>query len=206
MKKSRGLGMYLFVAAMVILLYSIITISAERDIIRFSYQDYTAAIEKDIISSVKIIPNEEVPTGTVELMLKTGKKARFNCSDVSEVEKLINGYSSRIYEKVADDADFMTLPGGYYKGKSSAKIEFNYDELAVEKDELETEANLLKKEYEEIEDIPVVVDLKKAHLGLVGESKVIHEQLHIMLAKLVLFQSYHDMEVVLLINQLYFLK
>lgn len=109
MKKSRGLGMYLFVAAMVILLYSIITMSAERDIIRYSYQDYNAAIEKDIISSVKIIPNEEVPTGTVELMLKTGKKARFNCSDVSEVEKLTRA-AGILYsmEKIDKPSYFLT--------------------------------------------------------------------------------------------------
>lgn len=125
---------------------------------------------------------------------------RYNSPKIGEVEQLINTYSSRIYEKTMDDSDFLTLTLGYYSGKSSAQIRFEYDELTVEKDELETEANLLKEEYENIDDIPVVIDLKRAHLGMVGEKKTIHEQLHIMIAKLVLFQSYHDLEVVLLIN------
>lgn len=35
---------------------------------------------------------------------------------------------------------------------------------------------------------PVVVDLKKAHLGLVGEKSVIHEQLKLLVAQLTFFR------------------
>lgn len=124
----------------------------------------------------------------------------YNSPKIKEVERMINEYNSRIYERTMDDADFLTLAVGYCRDKSSAPVIFTYDELTVEKDELETEAYLLKQEYENVDDVPIVIDLKKSHLGMVGEKRIIHEQLHVLLAKLVLFQSYHDLEIVLLIN------
>lgn len=119
---------------------------------------------------------------------------------ISDIMEMINSFSSRIYEKSSSDADFMSLTVGYYTGVSSAPISFSYDELAVEKDELEAEAIELVEEYKDIHNKPLVVNLKNSHLGLVGSSAIVHEQIHVLLSKLIVFQSYHDMEIILLIN------
>ncbi len=50
---------------------------------------------------------------------------------------------------------------------------------------------------------PVSIDLKKAHLGLVGEKKNIHEQLKILVAQLTFMQSYHDLEFVAIYDHKY---
>jgi len=49
--------------------------------------------------------------------------------------------------------------------------------------------------------MPTVIDLKQAHLGLVGEKAYIHRQLTSILTQLCFFQSYHDIEIVLLVEQ-----
>lgn len=125
----------------------------------------------------------------------------YNSPKILEVEKLIDEYSSRIYEKSISDADFLTLTVGYYDDKSCCPIKFDYDELKIETDELEIEAKELAEEYSTIKDKPVVIDLKNAHLGLVGSESVIHEQLHILIAKLCVVHSYHDLQIILLVNQ-----
>ena len=61
----------------------------------------------------------------------------YNSPKLSEIEKMINGYSSRIYEKAHSDADFMSVAVGYCDSESNAPIRFEYDELSVEKDELD---------------------------------------------------------------------
>ena len=124
----------------------------------------------------------------------------YNSPKLSDIEKMINGYSSRIYEKTYSDADFMSVTVGYCDSESSAPVSFDYDELSVEKDELDLEAKELADEYTLINDKPVMIDLKNAHLGLVGSEAIVHEQLHILLSKLVVMQSYHDLEIILIIN------
>ncbi len=125
---------------------------------------------------------------------------KYNSPKVADIIDMINNFSSRIYEKSSSDADFMSLTVGYVNGESSSPISFSYDELALDKDELETEAMELVEEYSEVYDKPMLIDLKNAHLGLVGNTDIVHEQIHIIISKLVIFQSYHDMEIILLIN------
>lgn len=64
------------------------------------------------------------------------------------------------------------------------------------KDELIECAKKIPKEFKKVEQIPVEIDLKKAHLGLVGNKRNIHEQLKYMLAQLTFFQSYRELQIV----------
>lgn len=115
---------------------------------------------------------------------------------LSVLQDMVLAYSSRIYERTVTDDDFLKVNIGYRRGESGVQIVFQNKELDLTKDELLLEAKRIPREYEKIEHIPVEIDLKKAHLGLVGSKRNIHEQIKYMLAQLTFFQSYHDLQIV----------
>lgn len=128
---------------------------------------------------------------------------QYNYPDIHHIESLVRQYSSRIYERNANDDDFMTLSlGGMHSGVNY-EIKMDYNELNMEPDELELEAKELKDSFSHMEDKPVVVDLKRTHLGLVGEKENIHEQLKLIVAQLTFAQSYHDLQIVTIFDPKY---
>ncbi len=88
MKNSRGIGVYLFITTMILLLYYIITTAADSGSIEYTYQRYMDALKEGNVSTVSITPNEEVPTGTVRISLIGGQKAILYCSNIEEIEQL----------------------------------------------------------------------------------------------------------------------
>lgn len=133
----------------------------------------------------------------------TEKEAyEYNYPNITELSRMVNSYSSRIYERSPHDDDFLKISLGTALVPSMVNVSFEKDELKTEDDALEDEALELKKEFSLIEK-PVVVDLKNAHLGLTGDSSIIHKQLKILLAELTFFRSYHDLEIVFLYNEQY---
>lgn len=127
----------------------------------------------------------------------------YNFPDIEDIEKMIRSYSSRIYERSAEDDDFLELSLGKCRTRASYSIHYNYDELKLEKDELEQQAMLIGERFAYIEDKAVTVNLKNAHLGLVGEKAVILEQLQLLVAQMTFQQSYHDLQIILIHNQKY---
>ncbi len=119
------------------------------------------------------------------------------------LEKMVVNYSSRLYERTLLDDDFLNVNLGYRSGNSKVEVTFANDELDMEKDELIDLAKEIPKEYGKVDNIPVTVDLKKAHLGLVGSKANIHEQLKYILMQLTFFQSYHDLQIVFLHHEGY---
>ena len=123
----------------------------------------------------------------------------YNYPEVKELARMVGQYSPRIYERSSDDDDFLNVSLGQVMADCHFRIRLSTDELKDKPDELELEAQELKREFSKMKQ-PVVVDLKKAHLGLVGEKSVIHEQLKLLVAQLTFFQSYHDLEIVTIYN------
>lgn len=119
-----------------------------------------------------------------------------------EIEREISEYSSRIYERASNDNDFLTLSLGSSSAKSSYKVKYKEDGAHAE-DELTAEMQKLGAEFQRIAGAPTVVDLKKAHVGLVGEKKQIHRELKSILMQLCFFQSYHDIEIIVLLDEEY---
>lgn len=119
------------------------------------------------------------------------------------LEKMILKDSSRLYERTLLDDDFLQVNLGYYRGKSKIEVVFSKDEMNLEKDELTEIAQEIPKEYGKIDQIPVTVDLKRAHLGIVGSKANIHEQLKYLFQQLTFFQSYHDLQLILLHDEHY---
>ena len=116
---------------------------------------------------------------------------------------ILQEVSSRLYERTVLDADFLQVNLGYYQGKSSVEISFSKDELSIDKDELIEMAKEITKEHGQINQIPVTIDLKKAHLGLVGSEVNIHKYLKFLLLQLTFFQSYHDVQFIFLYHEDY---
>ena len=121
-----------------------------------------------------------------------------------DLENMILNDSIRLYEKTLLDDDFLQVNLGYYNGKSNIDVVYKVDEgIKLVKDELVEEAKEIEKEYKKIDQIPVTVDLKNAHLGIVGSKGNIHEQLKYLLLQLTFFQSYHDLQIIFLHNEHY---
>lgn len=127
----------------------------------------------------------------------------YNYPDIEEIEKLVQEYSPRIYERTLQDDDFLTFAAGYTNSSVGYPIEYEGDNMDAEEDELNMEGLQLKNSFTTIDKKPVIIDLKKAHLGLVGYRENIHEQLKIIVNQLVFAQSYHDLQIVVIYSKKY---
>ena len=127
----------------------------------------------------------------------------YNHPDMAEIEKMIGSYSSRIYERSAEDDDFLEISLGKCREKAGYSINYHYDELKMEEDELDQKAKMLGDQFSYIEDKAVTVNLRNSHLGIVGEKAVILEQLKLIVAQLTFQQSYHDLQIVVIHHKKY---
>lgn len=118
-----------------------------------------------------------------------------------EIEQEILSYSSRLYERAASDGDFLTLSLGYSAMQTSYELKYSDEPGESTKDPLVEEMKTLGRSYQSLQNMPTVIDLKRAHLGLVGEKAYIHRKLSAIITQLCFFQSYHDIEIVMLIEQ-----
>lgn len=101
------------------------------------------------------------------------------------------------------DEDFMTVAVGYWDAEVNFKIDYENNAMKYETDELEEEGEHLKEIFGKIPQKPMIVDLKKAHLGIVGDRENVHEQLQILLTQLVFAQSYHDLQIITIYDKEY---
>lgn len=127
----------------------------------------------------------------------------YNYPSIDEIDQMIKCYSSRIYEKSAEDEDFLTFSVGSRRERVNFPIKYQYDELKLEKDELEEQAYKIQKKFEYIDEKPVVIDLKRAHVGLIGEKSILHEQIKLIISQLTFQQSYHDLQIVVIHSKEY---
>jgi len=118
-----------------------------------------------------------------------------------DIEREIMSYSSRLYERAANDGDFLTLSLGYSTLPTSYTVKFSTNTQDTDNDTLIEEMQALGNTYQTARNMPTVIDLKQAHLGLVGEKAYIHRQLTSALIQLCFFQSYHDIEIILLVEE-----
>lgn len=126
---------------------------------------------------------------------------RYHNPSIGEIENMVSSYSNRIYERRSNDADFLQFAVGYTECEPSFKAKCRIEEVETNKDPQYLEMAEISKEFEKVKDVPVVVDLKNAHLGIVGESEYIHNQLKAIIAQLTFLQSYHDIEIITVIDE-----
>lgn len=136
-----------------------------------------------------------------ELYNRQKESMEFHYPSVKRIETMIEGFSDRLYEHAANDSDFLCLSLGYASVPSSYRLKYKNDSLDTEKDELTDEMKAVASGFASIPNMPLVIDLKKAHLGIVGEKKYVHEELKALIAELCFAQSYHDIEIVMLVEE-----
>lgn len=120
----------------------------------------------------------------------------YQTPDAEQIEAMMLHYDSRLYEKSMGEEDFLEICLGYKNGQSGIRVQCESDELNMEEDALRDEAESLKEEFGSVHHMPVVVNLYKNHLGIVGEEKNIHNQLKYLLLQICFFHSYHDVQII----------
>ena len=135
-----------------------------------------------------------------DLRQKQIESMRYHYPTAGEIAKMVDGYSNRIYERIANDSDFLTVSIGNSTHPSSYTISKGSQDMLPKEDPLLSEMLEISDEFSTLYNLPTVIDLKGAHLGLVGEKKHIQEQLQLLLLQLCFFQSYHDLEVICLFH------
>ena len=109
MKSSKGFGVYLALIVIMIVIVYITRSISESNYQQYDYQSFVQALNNNSVRSVVLIPAEEVPTGLVRLTLVNDQKAKFYCSDVTEIEKLLRTAGIRYtMEEVEKPGWFLT--------------------------------------------------------------------------------------------------
>lgn len=122
----------------------------------------------------------------------------YHYPSLQNIEKMTEVYSSRIYERNSDESDFLTISVGKSDIAPGFSVKFQ-DNMNIE-DELYEDGKALADGYQKMKQVPAVIDLKQAHLGLVGEKAHIHRLLKAIIPQICFLQSYHDVEIVTFIE------
>lgn len=126
------------------------------------------------------------------------RAGHYNHPAIEDIEKMTANYSSRIYERSAEDDDFLEVSLGRRRERASYSVSYQDEEMKTEEDSLGKKAKLLAEKFAYIDDKAVTVNLRNAHLGLVGEKEAVLEQLKLLVAQLTFGQSYHDLQIILI--------
>ena len=135
------------------------------------------------------------------LYLKQKEALELTYPSIVNIENMLLQYSDRIYERGFDDSDFLHISLGKSRMKSSYNISYSEDIESLEEERLKDEAKSLYEKYSYIEDLPMVVDLKNANLGLVGEKPYVHKLIKSIITQLCFFHSYHDLEIIMFVDE-----
>lgn len=119
----------------------------------------------------------------------------------SEITKLIEMNSNRLYERNMLDADFLDINVGSITKESSYKIKYDNDEFKYEEDEVYKDIQNVVNNFTTIENMPYVISLQKSNLGLVGNREHLYPWLKDILSQICFLQSYHDVEIVFLTDE-----
>lgn len=123
--------------------------------------------------------------------------ALYHYPSVKDLSQLIIHYSERIYEKSADQFDFLSYRLGMGKVKPSIDIQENVPNKLDLKDPLEKRAHQIAGQYQWLENMPVTIDLLHGAVGYIGARNAVIEQLQWMMLQLATFQSYHDLRFII---------
>ncbi|MDR0899599.1 MAG: type VII secretion protein EssC [Lactobacillaceae bacterium] len=119
--------------------------------------------------------------------------------DQNQFKKMADEYSSRIYEKQADNADFLTISLGTTGLNPAYQIDFTPSVENV--DDLSTEAANLVDFYKTLDNAPLVTNLKDSVLGIVGSDSNVNQFIKTLLLQIAFFHSYRDVQFVSVLGE-----
>ena len=193
-----ALGIFMKRGIMILMSASMMTASAAFSAVRIiSERKDTKEKEKN-----RVIDYKEYLLNTRKrlngLFNKQKESLTYHNPSIKEIEEMVASRSGRIYEHASNDADFLCLSLGRSVVKPSYNIAYNSDFSKSSADELQKDMQTVVKAFTTLPDMPTVVDLKNSHLAFVGEKENIHIQIKALVTQLAFFQSYHDVNIVLL--------
>ena len=108
-QQFRGIGLVLLVIALITFASSL-TSQGSLFSQEMTHQEFMVAVENKTIESVDINQNQQPPTGTLDILLKSGDRAVVAVSDVKEAEKLLQENSiDYIVENVPQENYLMSV-------------------------------------------------------------------------------------------------
>ena len=135
------------------------------------------------------------------------KAASYHNLCPAEIGKALEEFSSRAFERTPVDQDFLTVSLGTAPQATTYKVNPpDKDKTAKTKTSKKRAAGVgldqqmmdVVGAHRQVQGMPVVVDLKNAHLGLVGDPSNVRVMVSQLLLQIAFFQSYHDVEVIVL--------
>lgn len=117
---------------------------------------------------------------------------------------LIENYDSRLYERMTNNKDFLAVSLGTGTEPSSITIDSEYN-LRDEGEWARHTKNLIET-YSYQEDVPIVMNLRKQTLGLVGNYDVLKDTVSNLFLQMIFFQSYRDINFITLVPQKSYVK
>jgi len=108
-KGNKGLGFYILLIALfffMVLLWREMWTDREEYV---TYSEFMESLDDDQIMSINIVQNSEVPTGVVEMMMRTGEEKYLYVPDVSEIADILKvKFPAYSMEDVKRDNWFMS--------------------------------------------------------------------------------------------------
>ncbi len=114
-KQFKGIGFYVVIAVIILaVIYFMTSQQATGD--TYQYDEFLENVEDNQVTSIEIVQNQEVPTGSLIVTLDSGEERQLYVPDVveavSDIEEL--GFTNYNFDDVRGDSIFMTtiLPFG----------------------------------------------------------------------------------------------
>ncbi len=110
MKQSgRGINSYFILIALLLLAIWSMTSLNSWNQENYSRTELLTDLQNDKIKEVKVVPNQESPTGYLDITLKSGDEKILHATDISELEMLVRQYGmDPVVTDVQRDSLFLT--------------------------------------------------------------------------------------------------
>lgn len=123
-----------------------------------------------------------------ELADKQKFTMEFHFPTFERMKYLTNQISDRIWERSVESEDFLQFRLGTGIVPSSFSISLNSNDMANrEMDNLIEQSQKLEKVYKEIADMPVIANLAKGPIGLIGKDRVVKKEIQQLIGQLAFF-------------------
>lgn len=191
----RGLFVIVgIIATLCSLTYSIVTFLQEKKDMKKQYESRIQHYHQYLLDKRKAL--EKLYNNEIDVY-------NYNYPSVKEISEIINQYNSRIFERDLYDDDFINVSMGYYNTDPHYKLKFQNDNISCDKDDLIDDADKVYQKYKTVQNVKYHIDLKKYHLGLIGERKLAHQEIKRIILELTTFHSYYDLNIILLYHPQY---
>jgi type VII secretion protein EssC, C-terminal domain len=191
---ATGRGLYMLIGAAttaMTLVFSISSFISDKKERRRKEEKRKKAYEEYLLSKRRQIK---------ELSMSQKESLLYHNPSVFEIAGMIKNHSSRTYERASTDSDFLCFSLGLATEQPSFKVEKPKIKIGDDEDPLQEELLEMIEEYDLLPDMPVIIDLKQSHLGLVGERRNLKKILVSIISQICFHQSYHDIEVITLVQ------